>query len=54
MRRRTKASWEEERASIKIPILKPRVPTETQEQVGNSPMVASTTQEPVQHQLEIL
>ena len=43
-----------ERERIKIPILKPRVPTETQEPMGNSPMTTIVTQEPVQHQLEIL
>ena len=39
---------------IEITILTPRAPTETKEPVENSPMLETATQEPVQHQLEIL
>ena len=42
-RRITRDYWVVERERIEIPILKPRVPTETQEPVGNSPMVATIT-----------
>ena len=53
-RRRTRDSWVVERERIEITILKPRVPTETQEPLGNLPMVNIATQEPMQTQLEIL
>ena len=39
---------------IEVPILRPRETTKTQESVGNSPMVATATQEPVRNQLELL
>ena len=45
-RRRTRDSWATEVASIEIPILRPRIPTETQEPMGNLPMEATVTQEP--------
>ena len=39
---------------IEILILTPRVPTSTQDPVGNSPLATTVTQEPIQHQFEIL
>ena len=44
IRRIMRASWEAKRETIEIPILTPREPTETQELMGNSPMVATPTQ----------
>ena len=52
-RRRTRASWATEVVNVEIPILRPGLPTETQELDENRPMEATNPQEPAEGQPQL-